>query len=226
MGGSGVWGQEVMPPHPLITMHEARTIVQYMLAAKETAVSTLPLEGTYTPTVPDDDNGRGSLVLRAVYTDKGARDLPPQTAEATTMLRSPKLGAATADVQKGVTVATGRGTSGSVIPHATGYIGFKNIDLTGIKKAELTATTAARSGNIGGIVEIRLGSPTGALLGQAVVPMPVDPQAEGAAAGGGRPPLSVDLKAVTGVHDLYLVFKNEKATPIQPLMTFASVTLL
>jgi cytochrome c len=283
-GGSGVWGQEVMPPHPLITMHEARTIVQYMLAAKETAVSTLPLEGTYTPTLPDDDNGRGSLVLRAVYTDKGARDLPPQTSEATTVLRSPRLGAAAADVRKGVSMATGRGTSGGVIPQANGYIAFKNIDLTGITKAELAAQTNARSGHIGGTVEIRLGSPTGALLGQGTVPMPVELQRGQGVGGGGRggrgrggapadpdvnvagaavtatppagapgattakppttaeanaqagrgrgrgfggpTPISVDLKGTTGVHDLYLVFKNEQATPIQPLMTFGAVTLL
>jgi cytochrome c len=311
MGGSGVWGQEVMPPHPLITMHEARTIVQYMLSAKETAVSALPLEGTYTPTVPDDDNGRGSLVLRAVYTDQGARGLPAQTSEATTVLRSPRLGAATADVQKGVTVATGRGTSGGVIPQANGYVAFKNIDLTGIKKAELMAQTVARSGHVGGTVEIRLGSPAGALLGQGTVAMPVEAPRGGGAGRGGRggrgrggapaadpdvnveaapvirvpvagtppagaplagappagapgtsapvaaapgaanppgtapqagaqptgrgrgrggfggpTPIGVDLKATTGVHDLYLVFKNEKATPIQPLMTFGSMTLL
>ena len=33
------------------------------------------MQGTFTPTIPPGDNGRGSLLLRAIYTDKGADGL-------------------------------------------------------------------------------------------------------------------------------------------------------
>jgi hypothetical protein len=52
-----------------------------------------------------------------------------------------------------------------------------------------------------------------------------------AAGGGGRGgrgaagALRVELKPVTGVHDLYFVFKNDKATPAQPLMTLTAINL-
>jgi hypothetical protein len=36
----------------------------------------------------------------------------------------------------------------------------------------------------------------------------------------------VDLKPTTGVHDVFFVFKNERAAPIQPLMTLSTITLL
>ena len=35
-GGTGVWGPEVMPAHPVMSPLEARTIVQYLLSAHET----------------------------------------------------------------------------------------------------------------------------------------------------------------------------------------------
>lgn len=271
-GGSGVWGEEVMPAHPLITMHEARTMAEYMLSAGDTRLSSAPLEGTYTALLPEGDPGRGAVVLRAVYTDKGAQEYPPQTSEALKLLRSPRLGPATADVQNGLLPAPARGSSGAVIPRANAHIGFKGLDLTGITKVELAAQAPARGGNVGGTIEIRLDSPAGPLIGDAAigvsgagrgrsetptatqiqeaggaVPGPVTPTgggravgptpapqpgaAPGTPAGRGRGaftgsgPLVVDIKPTSGVRDLYFVFKNPSATPIQPLMTLATITL-
>ncbi|MGH9370338.1 MAG: PQQ-dependent sugar dehydrogenase, partial [Vicinamibacterales bacterium] len=65
-GGTGVWGQEVMPAHPLMGVHEAKTVAEYMLSVNDTRLSALPLQGTFSPEVPEGDNGRGSLVIRAV----------------------------------------------------------------------------------------------------------------------------------------------------------------
>jgi cytochrome c len=238
-GSTKVWGEEVMPAHPLITAHEARTMVQYMLSSKETAISTLPMSGTYTPAIPEGDSGRGSIVIRAVYTDKGANGLPAQTTEAMRVLRSPRLSASAADVQSGIMPATGRGTSGTVIPRANSHIAFKHLDLTGITRVELVAQAAPRGGNVGGAIEIRLDSPTGPLVGQASVggagrvsgPTASEIQAAGGRGGGrgrgpgGPAPVVVELKPTTGIRDLYLVFKNEKATASQPLMTVSAITL-
>jgi cytochrome c len=225
----------VMPPHPLFSVHEAKAMVEYMLNVKDTSLSTAPLQGSYKPALPEDDPGRGSVVIRAVYTDKGVKDLPPLTTESMTVLRSTRLGVATADVQSGVVPLSGRGSAG-VLPRNKSYIGFKGVDLAGVKKAELAARADARSGNVGGTIEVRLDSPTGPMVGQAVVnapgggasgPTATDIQAAG---GGGRgrgrggpAPISIDLKESRGVHDVYFVFRNDRATGAQPLMTVSTV---
>jgi cytochrome c len=241
-GSTGVWGEEVMPAHPLVSAHEAQTMVEYMLSVNETAISALPLSGTYTPELPEGDPGRGSIVIRAAYTDGGAGDLPSQTAEAMRVLRSPRFSAGAADVQSGVSPATGPGVAGTIVPRANSHIAFKGIDLTGITRAELLALAPPRGGNAGGTIEFRVGSPTGALIGQAAVggagratgPTASEVQAAGGRAGGrgrggrggGPAPLVVELKPTTGVQDLFLVFKNDTASAVQPLMTVSTLTLL
>ena len=244
-GSTGVWGAEVMPAHPLVTPHEARTIVEYMLDVNDSRFSAMPLQGTYTPAIPEGDNGRGSLVLRAVYADKGAGELPALVGEARTVLRSPRLGPQHADVQQGITAAPTRGAAGAIIPHANSYIAYKGVDLTGIRRIEFTAQAQARGGHTGGTIEIRTGSPTGPVIGQLEVslagagrgaqgPTASEIQAAGGQApgggrggrGGAQGPPAADLKPVTGVHDLYFVFKNDRATVVQPLMTLAAISLV
>ena len=247
-GSTGVWGPDVMPAHPLMSAHEAKTIAEYMLSVNETQFSALPLQGTYTPAIPEGDNGRGSLVLRAVYSDKGSGELPPLTTEAVRVLRSPKLPPQRADVQQGITPAPARGSAGAIIPMAGSHIGYKGIDLTGVTGVELVAQATSRGGHAGGTVEIRTGSPTGPIIGQQQIT--VGGAGRGAAAptateiqeGGGKPAPApagraggrgrgaagatvAAIKPTTGVHDLYFVFTNLKATPIQPLMTLGGITL-
>ena len=209
-GGTGVWGPEVMPAHPVMTPLEARTIVQYLLSSHETALAAVPLAGTYTLPTSDVDSGRGSVVINAAYTDKGAAALPWQTTQNITVLRSPRIDPSYADVKSGIDLTTGRNQSMGVIPKPNGYIGFTKIDLTGIKKLDLTVQGGGRGGaGLGSTIEVRAGSPTGELLGQltytppaeapgggrgggagaaqAAAPPPPDPAAPAAAApGGGR----------------------------------------
>jgi cytochrome c len=255
-GSTGTWGPEVMPAHPLVSVHEAQTIAEYMLSINDTRLSALPLEGTMTPAIPEGDNGRGSLVVRAVYSDKGAGELPGLTTEAMTVLRSPKLGPQQAEVKQGVTAAPTRGSAGAILPMANSHIGYKGIDMTGITAVELAAQATSRGGHAGGTVEVRLDSPTGPVIGQQTIglggtrgtgePTATDIQAAGGAlpatAGRGAKPAAgaqggrggrgsaggtlVELKPSTGVHDLFFVFKNDKAAPAQPLITLSTITLV
>jgi cytochrome c len=343
-GGTGVWGQEVMPAHPQMSPLEARTIVHYLLSAHEMTMATLPLAGTYTLPSSDVDTGRGSVVINAAYTDKGAAALPWHTTQNITVRRSPRVDPSYADVKSGVDLTTGRNQSMGVIPKPNGYIAFTNIDLTGIKKLDLTVQGGGRGGTgLGATIEVRAGSPTGELLGQFTYaspttapgggagatgrgggagaaqaapppPPPTDPSvappptgggrggrgaggavavaaargfppatgpaAEAAAApigrggagggrgggagaapaavqtstgaaappaagaeppaagrgggrggggggrGGGTPPLSIDLKPTVGTRDVYIVFKNDKASPSQRLMTVSLITFV
>jgi cytochrome c len=225
-GGSGNWGAVPMPSHPLLSVNEARTIVRYFLSANDPAISAVPLSGSYTPTIPEGDNGHGAIVIHAVYTDKGAGLLPSQTSEALTVLRNPTLGAGTAEIQAGVLPQAGRNSTSSaaVIPLANGHIAFTSIDMTGVKALALAAQAGARASGVGGSIEVRLDSANGVLIGQTTVPVaPTTPRGAGR---GDVSPLNVNLAPTTGVHDVYLVFKNERANATQALMTLSTVVFV
>ena len=235
-GGSGVWGQENMPAHPLITVNEAMTMAEYMLSVNDKRLAALPLQGSFTPAFPQGDPGRGALVVRAIYSDKGAGEYPALTSEAMTVLRSPRLGPQQADVQQGITAGPTRGAAGAVIPTPNGHLGFRRLDLTGVARVEIAAQAVARNGQVGGTIEVRLGSPTGTLIGQQDVglggrggPTATEIQAaggRGAGRGGAAGPITITLKPTPGVQDLFFVFKNAQASPTQPLMTVSTITMV
>lgn len=346
-GGTGVWGQEVMPAHPVMSPLEARTIVQYMLSAHEKTMASAPLAGSFNLPSSDVDSGRGAVVINAAYTDKGAGTVPFHTTQTVTLLRSPRIDPSRADVKQGVDLVTGRGTATGIIAKPNGYVGFTKIDLTGIKRLDVTMGGGGRGGaSPGATIEVRAGSPTGELLGQyaytppaeapagrgggrgaagaaGTEPPPADPAAAaaqgagrgggggggrggggavaaaaargfppavgpaaeaaaapigrgggrggGAAAaatppaagatppsgaatgatppataeppagrggrggggggggrggGGGTPPVSIELKPTIGTQDVYIVFKSDKATPSQRLMTVSLLTFV
>lgn len=270
-GGTGVWGDEVMPAHPTFTMHETRLMVQYMLASRNTTISELPLSGSYTPAIPADDAGRGALLVRAVYTDRAADGTPALTSQDAVVLRSSTLSALQAE-RTNVEVSTGRGASG-VRTFRDGVLVFRDVDLTGVTQVGIAArASGGRAGQAGGRIEVRIGSATGTLLGTVEVPArgagpgaadvrigvnltediggPIPTAAPAAApaggagapgagagraggAGGGRAGgaagvlvrLNVPVSPQQGRHDVYLVFKNDDASPTVPLMTVDDIRL-
>jgi cytochrome c len=246
-GGSGVWGEVAMAAHPALPVADAEVIVKYILSSTEKTLSTLPLEGQYTPQIPKADNGKGSVIIRAAYTDRPvgtAKAVPAQTTEEMIVLRSPELNAAEAPVTKGVeTKALGVAGQGfAVVAFENSYIAFPGIDLTGIDSLELNAAAQQREGSVGGTIEIRLGSPTGTLIGQhkLSVAKPVDmtkmmaelengAKKEGAAAKPAprprftQPLVRIGIQPTTGKQDVYFVFRNAEAKPIEPLMSFSRI---
>ncbi|RYG66912.1 PKD domain-containing protein, partial [bacterium] len=260
-GGVGVWGEVAMPGHPAMSVADAGILVNYILHITEKSFSTLPMKGTYSLKLPEGDKGNGSVLIRAAYTDrgtavKGTKAVPAQTSEQMLVLRSPQMDASTAAVIKGAEVkAKGMGKGENVIPYANSYIGFRKLDLTGIKQLELVASAQRREGSSGGTIELRLDSPTGPLVGETMVELAPEVDMEklmaqmesnqkaanapgGAAPAAGttppppprnpfaRPPVFLSVKPTEGVHDLYFVFKNDQAKAIQPLMSFSSIKFL
>jgi cytochrome c len=168
-GGGGVWSPLAMPPNALVNEAEAATILRYVLGLADPNAGTLPPAGRFTPRLPEGDAGRGSLIVRAIYTDQGEEQAPPLTGESIRVLRSPVLSAARADVAQ----HTEPGMMG-VLAKRDAVLGFKAVDLTGVKQVEIAATALAPQSQTGGTVEIRLDSPAGNLLGSARVE-PRDP---------------------------------------------------
>ncbi|MGV3560544.1 PQQ-dependent sugar dehydrogenase [Larkinella arboricola] len=242
-GGAGVWGEVAMPAHPAMPAGDAAAIVKYILNSTEKTLSTLPAQGSYTVKIPEGDNGKGSVLVRAAYTDRPVKTIPSQTAESQLILRNPELSPDQAELAKGVDIkARGMGAGVSLMAFSNGYIGFKKLDLTDIQQLELVASAQKREGAVGGTVEVRLDSPTGELIGQTTIgvaqPRSAAPTATSIQNAGGTTtqpkstttaaprssgPPKIELKETSGIHDVYLVFKNDQAKAIEPLLSLSSV---
>jgi cytochrome c len=80
-------------------------------------------------------------------------------------LRHPALNVEKADMTKGILQLITPGRSTNMVGQNP-YLGYKDLDLTGISTIEISASAQARSNAAGGVIEIRLDSPTGTVIGQ------------------------------------------------------------
>ena len=211
-GGAGVWGEVAMSAHPQLSPTDAKEMVSYILGLgeKKQAAPSLPVKGSYAMTLPAGDKGAGRYVVRAAYTDKGNAGIPSITAEQTLVLRSAKMPAGTADKSDGI-MKYGTVVIASV---KNGTIGFSNIDLTGITQIMFTASAPkAQLNAAGGSIEVHLDAPTGKLIGETAFIAATD----GGSMTTMPPPVIAKLSPVTGLHAVYLVFKNDKAPAGQAL---------
>lgn len=180
-GGGGVWSPLAMPPNALINETEASAILKYVLSLADPNAGQLPLTSKFAPVLPEDDAARGSVVIRAVYTDMGAEQVPPLTGTTIRVLRSPVLDATSA----GVKTQTESGSRGLVAKRGA-TIGFSGIDLTGVKQIEIAAMAMVPDSQLGGTIQVRLDSASGELLGEGKI-TPRDPFANRRPGGPGGP---------------------------------------
>ena len=214
-GGAGVWGDVAMAAHPQLAVADATEIVRYILSLNDqTSRKSLPAKGSYITTLPKGVSDRGAVVMRAAYTDKGANGLPPVTSEKIMVLKSASVSAGAAS------------QSASVMKYKLpeppmdlmiglnnkAYIGFEDIDMTGIDKIVFTIFAPVEQLNAaGGTVEVRLDTPDGPVVGESTKIIPTK--------GPVTSPMpiisSATLKPTNGTHDIFFLYKNEKAAPNQ-----------
>jgi cytochrome c len=212
-GGVGVWGEHAMSAHPNISKNEAKYIVEYILSlGDKEKFTTLPIKGTYPVKYPEGAKDKGTFVLRAAYRDKGTRVMPAAIGEQVHLLRFPTLDPEKAEIKKGTTLQTAFVKS-ILMEGDSSFVAFKNIDLTNIEKLVLGASAAPRINSAGGIIEVRLDSANGKLLG-ATTAYEVKERRENK---------ELVIPPVKGHHDLYFVFRNSKALSNQTLMQFSAV---
>lgn len=211
-GGVGVWGDHAMSAHPSLSKNDAKYIVEYILSlAEKKTFKSLPVKGNYPVTYPEGAKDKGTFIARAAYRDRGKGTTPAIIGEEVHVLRYPVLDPEKAEDKKGISLQTTLFRA-TYIQGDSAYLGYKDIDLTNISQIIISATAAPRINSAGGIVEIRLGSPTGQLLATSAA-FPVQEKKENK---------TVDIPATTGKHDVYFVFRNEKALPGQFLMQISS----
>jgi cytochrome c len=167
-GSHGVWGTDNnMPAHPSISTNDARTIANYILTVNEPKPTTLPVKGTFTLRVPADDNGKGTYVIRAAYTDRGADSLPRLTTDSILFLRSPKLNPLEAEKIEGGALRDQLDEYVFLTAKPNSFIAFEDIDMTGITRISFRPNWHLYDIYPGGTIEIRIGSQDGELLGTA-----------------------------------------------------------
>jgi cytochrome c len=231
-GGAGVWGEHGMAAHPSLSEADAKRMVDYILSMddEQANIASLPLTGKVNAVVPEGENGQGSFLLRASYTDKGAGSLRTLSGVDYVALRDPFLDPQLSVDRKGVQLLTTPSVNFFMIGDNSSFA-MKQLDLTGIQQIDVLTTINQRNGAIGGSVEIRLGSPTGELLGQS--------EKIGRKEGGGfRPPQGVSvvdfrrqnanramvkIKPTAGMQDLYFIFKNSDAKGEEVLMSIIEI---
>lgn len=231
-GGSGVWGEHGMSAHPQLSEADARRMVDFILSMNETkpTVASLPLSGKVTPVVPEGENGQGGYLLRASYADKGAGNVGSLSGVDYIALRNPFLDPQLSDIRKGVNLMTTPRVNFFMVGDQS-HIGFKALDLTGVKQIDLYVEVSPRADAIGGSVEIRVGSPTGQLIGQSEAIVPKEAEFR-------RPPEGVNpvewrrqnatkaqvvVNSTAGKQDVYFIFKNPKAKGEEILMSISEI---
>lgn len=231
-GGAGVWGEHAMSAHPSLSKADAKRMMDYIMnmnAVKATAQS-LPLSGNVTTEIPTGEDGMGSFLLHASYTDKGNGEVPALSGSDFVALKNPYLDPQTSEFRKGVNLLTTPSVNFFMVGDQS-YLGFKSLDLTGIKEIVVYASISARVDAKGGSIEIRIDSPTGEIVGQTepliakqVVgfrPPPnmnfIDWRRQNSSLG------KVSVSGVEGYHDVYIIFKNPDVKGDEILMSVNEV---
>jgi cytochrome c len=231
-----------MPPQTTLTETEVAKVVDYMLslARPDTAQQSLPLQGPFTTERHEGEGGNaqlrrffnpdfelGAYVFRAGYTDTGNDDIDGLAlhADDRLLLRPPLLGPETADVfsEDGISYTPSANEPKFIVSGPNPHFGFNQIDLTGIRQINIGALTRFWhwSHFVGATVELRLDSPEGRLVGTPHRQFRPDSitAADGPFFGDDLdPPVTVDVSDVSGMHDLYVVFRNPEAGPDDALL--------
>jgi cytochrome c len=102
------------------------------------------------------------------------------------------------------------------------YLGFNHVDLTNVGQIVFVAFAPVEYGFAGGTIEIHIDSPTGELLGTTNFVTPT----KGAGAGPKPVIVASPLKSVSGFHDLYFVYKNDKTVGGQSLFIILQAQMI
>lgn len=206
-GGGGVWGERVMPGHPHLEPVQVESMVDFILglANPTSNTRTLPLSGEYLidkVTLPE-----GYYLIQAGYEDKGAQGIAPLRSQVSMILRNSLVKAVSANEFEQVAKANGVNSQWVKFTAPQSWIRFDQLDLKGIKNLDL----ALSPGNTSGKLEIRIGSPTGTVIGETKTLSKADRPAN---LEGQFFPVRVSLSPVEEIQDIFLVFVPDKEVSI------------
>ncbi|WP_431121032.1 ThuA domain-containing protein [Flagellimonas flava] len=205
-GGSGVWGESLMSAHPQLDIEEIGKMVDYILSLSpdESVEETLlPLSGTVRFREHMKGESGGKYVLMASYLDQGNEKVPNSelATSSQVIFTTSKLEAEAADELSddvGEWEAGGAELVGS-IKHDS-FIGFENINLSGLKSISFSAFYISGY-NYKGVLEIREDSPEGTVIGSTALGYYHESDE-------GFKSYEIPVRPTAQQSTLYLVFKN------------------
>lgn len=224
-GGSGVWGEVVMPAHPNLAESDAREIVSYVLSlAGAKAQKSMPAAGSVKPTLDKKPSDNGVFILTASYTDKGGPGVKPLTGTATTALKSSKMGFASASHVEGFNKMSFNGMALMIVPKSPASVSLDSLDLTGVRGIDIGAGFD-KAPLYGYDFELHLDQLNGPKIGQGMLPA----GANGVKGPGGfnAAVIHLTMKPVEDgkLHSLYLVSKLRNPAAEKGTLALTSLQL-
>ena len=201
-GGTGVWGNKPMPPHPQHSLEEAQTMVRWILSlAGDESQAPMPgTHGFFTTTRPENTQP-SILTLTAEYTDSGIANSPelaPLRGDAECILHSRFKRAAFADdYYKSEIVDVFEGGVGLVARiQPEGWIVFRDLRLADVEQITLNlASSSPQSGSL----SVRIDAPNGAEVANLNLQETSTRFQDH----------SVTIASEEGLFDLYLVYQQD-----------------
>lgn len=169
-GGSGVWGETMMPANPDLKVADARKIVAWILSLGEleNLEESLPASGELDPLQGKTMSNNGVMILNASYTDRGGANIKPLSSSTTAYLRNSKISFEELGENSGYDSFDMDGQTILLAPTGRGYFTLNEVDLTDLEGIDFTA--GSQNPLVYGYqVEARIGAPDGPLIGQSVL---------------------------------------------------------
>lgn len=194
-GGTGVWGEVMMPAHPDISSEESWQIAMYIksLASDAAQKVSLPVKGKLRP---ETKNPGEMMVITATYTDEGAAGAIPLTGSAVVALSSNTIGFSKTTKTKDMTIVTFGGQDLLLLTGEKGWFEIEDIDLTGVNMLMLGAGWQEAPKAVYNF-DVRLDSPDGDIIGNGSLAL----QPQGAQGGAIVIPFTTKPK---GKHKIYV----------------------
>ncbi|REG81362.1 PQQ-dependent sugar dehydrogenase [Algoriphagus antarcticus] len=215
-GGSGVWGEQIMPGHTHLDENRVGQMVDFVLGiANPNVISGLPASGKYQ--IEKTDDSEGFYSVQASYEDQGANGIEPIKTTSLLKLRNTKVSAYTADGIENVARANPEDQQYVQFTSSGSWLLFREIDLNQIKRI----TLSIMPGNTKGKIQVRAGSPDGKLIAETGILTKDSRPASGQEEGWFGAPFIIPATDYFG--DIYFVYVTEE--PISIWSTFNMNTL-
>ncbi len=207
-GSQGVWGEQMMAPHPQLQLEEVEEMVTYILSLdpdRQMEENLLPLGGTLRFDQHAADEEAGKYILMASYLDEGQPELKNSTLSVVEqrVFIAPRVELEDAvDLDRSLAPwqSLERTVVGSIKDGK--HIQIAPIEFRDLKSISIGAVFSADY-QYEGVVEIRKGTIDGPLLGSREVQYFDEER-------GAFEVYEVALESSTGIEPLFLVFRNDK----------------
>ena len=220
-GGSGVWGDLMMSPHPQLSVDDTEKMIRYILSLNgKSAKGGLAYKGSYAMNKHKANEKEGTYIFTASYTDRGSNGIKPLTTTKVITLSYPLIGADQfVEKKKAMTFKITKDVWPSVeeemnivMPNDQGVLKYKDIDLTEVGKIKIRVTVAPNYFS-GGKLELFIDGEDGQKIGAGDLEVGLTDL--------GFKELLINISETKGIHDLVL-----KTSCKDPSKIFAGIATL